>query len=85
MRLLQTLFVLVIAYFLLLYLWPLLLLFLALIVYQLYKARRIFRQNFQQAQQDAQNKDFETFRQDNTNDDVIDANYTERSHTDGPQ
>lgn len=85
MRLLQTLFVLVIAYFLLLYLWPLLLLFLALIVYQLAKARRIFRQNFQQAQQDAQNKDFETFRQDNSKEDVIDANYTERSHTDGPQ
>lgn len=84
MRIIQTLFILLIAYFLLIYLWPLLLIFLLFIAYQLYKARKIFRQTFQEEPEPDQ-KEYETFRQDESGKDVIDATYTERSHTDGPQ
>jgi len=83
MRILQTLFFILMAYFLLMYLWPLFLLLFLVILYQLFKARRLFKQTFQQAQQPDPNPT-ETFRQDGTGD-VIDAEFTERSHTDGPQ
>ncbi len=79
MRILQTLAVLILAYFLLTVLWPLLLVLLAIIVFQFIKARRIIRQDFQQA---PPNQDYETFRQDQAGD-VIDASYTERSESDG--
>ena len=79
MRILQTLAVLILAYFLLTVLWPLLLVLLAIIVYQFIKSRRIIRQDFQQTPPD---QNFETFRQDQSGD-VIDASYTERSESDG--
>ena len=81
MRILQTVAILILAYFLLTVLWPLLLVLVAVIVYQFYKTRRILRQNFQQPTPD---KKYETFHQDQT-DDVIDADYKERSQSDGPQ
>lgn len=83
MRILQTLFFIMMAYFLLMYLWPLFLLLFLVIIYQIFKARRVFKQTFQQAQQPDPDQP-QTFRQDGTGD-VIDAEYTERSHTDGPQ
>jgi len=79
MRILQTFALLILAYFLLTALWPLLLVLLAIIVYQFIKARRIMRQDFQQAPPD---QNFETYRQDQSGD-VIDASYTERSESDG--
>ena len=71
------------AYFLLMYLWPLFLLLFLVIIYQIYKARRLFKQSFQQAQNPDPNQS-QTFRQDG-NGDVIDAEYTERSDADGSQ
>ncbi len=82
MRIIQTLFILFLAYFLLIYLWPLLVILLGIIAYQIFKARRMFRQKFQEEEPNQQNKTYETFKQDNT-DEVIDANYTERSQSDG--
>ncbi len=84
MRIIQTLSLLFLAYFLLIYLWPVLLILVGVIAYQIFKARRMFRQNMQEEEPNTQNKTYETFRQDNT-DEVIDANYTERSQSDGPK
>lgn len=84
MKWLQSLFILVFSVILLMYLWPLLLVFLAIIAYQLYKASKIVKQAYHEAAQPDSQDNFETFRQ-NASSDVIDADYTERSNTDGPQ
>jgi len=82
MRIIQSLLILVLAYFLLTVLWPLFLVLLVVIAYQFFKARRILRQGFQDEDPSQEDKTYETFRQDN-NGEVIDANYTERSPSDG--
>lgn len=82
MRIIQSLLILVLAYFLLTVLWPLFLVLLVVIAYQFFKARRILRQGFQAEDPNQQDRTYETFKQDN-NGEVIDANYTERSPSDG--
>ncbi len=84
MKWLQSLLVLIFAIFLLSYLWPVLLILLAVIGYQFYKASRIVKQAYKEASQPDPKDNFETFKQDSSGD-VIDADYTERSNTDGPQ
>lgn len=84
MKWLQTLFAFIFGIFLLVYLWPLLLIFLAIIGYQLYKATTIFKKAYQEEAHPESQNNYETFKQDASND-VIDANYTERSDKDGPQ
>jgi len=82
MRIIETLILIVFAYFLLSIFWPFLILLIAVIVFQLYKARRILRQNTQEASASQPNKNYETFSQDGSKD-VIDADYSERSPSDG--
>ena len=84
MKWLQSLFILVFAVILLMYLWPLLLVFLAIIAYQLFKASRIVKQAYHEAAQPEPQDTYQTFKQDASGD-VIDADYTERRDTDGPQ
>jgi ABC-type bacteriocin/lantibiotic exporter with double-glycine peptidase domain len=84
MKWLQTLIVLIFSIFLLMYLWPVLLILLAVIGYQFFKASRIVKQAVQDASQNDTQEQYQTFKQDSSGD-VIDADYTERSSTDGPQ
>lgn len=82
MRIIETLLLIVFAYFLLSIFWPFLILLIAVIVFQLFKARRILRQSTQSEPSSEPNKNYETFSQDGSKD-VIDADYSERSSSDG--
>ena len=55
---------------------------LLVILYQFFKIRRALRQNTQEVPSSEPNKNYETYSQEGSGD-VIDADYTERSPSDG--
>jgi len=82
MRIFETLIFLVIAYFLISIFWPFIVVLIIIVIYQLFKARLVIRRSFQEAAPSEPNKNYETFSNDASSD-VIDADYTERSPSDG--
>jgi uncharacterized membrane protein len=82
MRIFETLIFLVFAYFLISIFWPFIVVLLIIVIYQLFKARRVIRRGFQEATPNTSNQNYETFSHDASSD-VIDADYTERSPSDG--
>jgi hypothetical protein len=82
MRIFETLLFLVFAYFLISIFWPFLIVLLIIVVYQLFRVRKVFRQSYQEAAPSEPKQNYETFSQDASSD-VIDAEYTERSPSDG--
>jgi len=73
---------LIFAYFLISIFWPFLVILVIIVIYQLFKARRFVRQSFQETASSEPKQNYETFSQDASSD-VIDAEYTERSPSDG--
>jgi len=82
MRIFETILFLIFAYFLISIFWPFLVILVIIVIYQLFKARRFVRQNFQETASSEPKQNYETFSQDASSD-VIDAEYTERSPSDG--
>ena len=82
MRIFETILFLIFAYFLISIFWPFLVILLIIVIYQLFKARRFVRQSFQETASSEPKQNYETFSQDASSD-VIDAEYTERSPSDG--
>ncbi|NTW96299.1 MAG: hypothetical protein HGB31_06780 [Erysipelotrichaceae bacterium] len=82
MRIFETILFLIFAYFLISIFWPFLVVLLIIVIYQIFKMRRLFKQSVQEAAPNESNQNYETFSQDGSSD-VIDADYTERSPSDG--
>lgn len=82
MRIFETILFLIFAYFLISIFWPFLVILVIIVIYQLFKARRFVRQSFQETASSEPKQNYETFSQDASSD-VIDAEYTERSPSDG--
>jgi len=82
MRIFETILFLIFAYFLISIFWPFLVILLIIVIYQIFKMRRLFRQSVQETVPNESNQNYKTFSQDGSSD-VIDADYTERSPSDG--